>query len=136
MGNWRGTDHLPCLSSFEPEKERGNAQGFFSFPKSGTFIRIRLGVGPLELMVPHTKYNHPLCGLHFCLGKFFRIKILSMCPLPLLWLSSSGTWIIFACLRGFSLPTFSICCFLCKSCNLTFHLVLFKTFLSFTFHFS
>ena len=69
---------------------------FFSFPKSGTFIRIWLGVGPLELMVPHTKYNHPLYGLHFCLGKFFRIKILSMCPLPLLWFSSSGMWIFFA----------------------------------------
>ena len=80
MGNWRGTDHLPCLPRFEPEKERGNAQRFFSFPTSGTFIRIRLGVGPLEVMVPHTKYHHPLRGLHFCLGKFFMNKT-SQCVL-------------------------------------------------------
>lgn len=55
------------------------------------------------------------------LGNFSWIKILSMCSPPLLWFSSSGMCIIFACLCGFSLPTFSIFCFLCKSFNLTFH---------------
>lgn len=72
------TPTLPCLSSSGPagKGEGVMPQGFF-FPftlSSGTFIRIHLGVGQLELIFSHTKCDHSLCGLHFCFRKFFMNK--------------------------------------------------------------